>query len=136
MKMEVLGQEITQINRSLSTHTPACPWAVHPPAVRSNTKHPSERPPLRERQSRGGCQCSAHPISKKQEYTGNVVINGRVPNRPWRELIRALCKVDGASELCNYVVCNLTGSVFLGSFRVLEGTKESLAEIHREVLHF
>lgn len=70
MKMEVLGQEITQINCSLSTHTPACPWAVHPPAVRSNTKHPSERPPLWERQRRGRCQCSAHPISKKQDYTG------------------------------------------------------------------
>lgn len=38
--------------------------------------------------------------------------------------------------MCNCAVYNLTGSVFLGSFRVLEGAEESLAEIHREVLHF
>lgn len=38
--------------------------------------------------------------------------------------------------MCNCAVCSLTGSVFLGSFRVLEGAEESLAEIHGEVLHF
>lgn len=38
--------------------------------------------------------------------------------------------------MCNCAVHNLTGSVFLGSFGVLEGAEESLAEIHREVLHF
>lgn len=38
--------------------------------------------------------------------------------------------------MCDCAVYNLTGSVFLGSFRVLEGTEESLAEIHGEVLHF
>lgn len=38
--------------------------------------------------------------------------------------------------MCKCAVYNLTGSVFLGSFRVLEGAEESLAEIHREVLHF
>lgn len=76
------------------------------------------------------------PYLQKTGLGRHVVIKRRVPNRPWHELIRALRKVDGASELCNYAVCNLTGSVFLGSFRVLEGTKESLAEIHREVLHF
>lgn len=49
---------------------------------------------------------------------------------------RMLHQSLGVSGLCNCAASNLTGSVFLGSFRVLEGAEESLAEIHREVLHF
>ena len=55
----ISGQELRQ-----STHTPACPLAGHPPAERSNMKHPSERPPLQERRRRQkvGCEYSGYNI--------------------------------------------------------------------------
>ena len=60
MKLEVLDWVIDEIilgqkkKRGQMTHTPACLWAGHPPAERSNMKHPSERLPLQERGRRGG----------------------------------------------------------------------------------
>lgn len=64
----------------------------------------------------------------------HVVINECMPNRPWRKLIRACCIVAVSCVNTCYIY-SLTGTVFLGGFRVLERAEESLAEIHREVLH-
>lgn len=113
-------QHLVQVHLGgAATHTPACPWAVRPPAERSNMKRPSGRPPLQGRRS-------------GQHFCPNRPLRPRGGGRTQPEQA-----VAGSDKSVGVRVCvsGLTGSLFLGGFRVLEGTEETLAEIRREVLH-